>query len=134
MNCPITNSATITPMNPPNKQLTHNEQTDMIANCNNMLPNYISNHESQLISNIPQPVTTANHTSKVDDNVFNKPETMPYKLPLKGDRICYKNTDSQWINAVILGHAGKSTGKYKHWYNVRNNDLSESSVDLDAVH
>ena len=47
----------------------------------------------------------------------NKPETMPNKLPLKGDSICYKNTDSQWINAVILGRAGKSTGKYKHWYN-----------------
>ena len=40
----------------------------MIENCNNMLSNDISNHESQLISNIPQPVTTANHTSKVDEN------------------------------------------------------------------
>ena len=89
-----------------NNQLTHNQQRDM----------------------------TANHSCKVDDNVSNKPQTMPNKLPLKGDRICYKNTDSQWINAVTLEHAGKSTGKYKHWYNVRNNDLSESSVNLDAVH
>ena len=70
----------------------------------------------------------------MDNNVSNKPETMPNKLPLKGDSICYKNTDSQWINAVILGRAGKSTGKYKYWYNVCNNDLSESSVNLDAVH
>ena len=81
-----------------------------------------------------QPDVTANHTSKVDNNESNKLETMANKLPLKGDRICYKNTDSQWINAVILGRAGKSTGKYKHWYNVRNNDFSESSVNLDAVH
>ena len=70
----------------------------------------------------------------MDNNWSNKPETMPNKLPLKGDSICYKNTDSQWINAVILGRAGKSMGKYKHWYNVCNNDLSESSVNLDAVH
>ena len=72
----------------PNNQLTHNQQPDMTANCNNMLPNDISNNGLQLISNIPQPVTTANHTSKVDDNVSNKPETMPNKLPLKGDHIC----------------------------------------------
>ena len=73
-------------------------------------------------------------TCKVDKNVSNKPKTMPNKLPLKGDHICYKNTDSQWINAVILGDAGKSTGKYKHWYNVPNNDLSQSNVNLDAIH
>ena len=115
-------------------QLTHNQQPDMTVNCNNMLPNDISNHESQLISNIPQPVTTTNHTTKVDDNVSNKLKTMPNKLPLKGDSICYKNTDLQWINAVILGHAGKSTGKYKHWYNVPDNDLPQSSVNLDAIH
>ena len=40
----------------------------MTENCNNMLSNDISNHESQLISNIPQPVTTANNISKVDEN------------------------------------------------------------------
>ena len=117
-----------------NNQLTHNQQPDMTANCNNMLPNNISNRELQLILNILQSVITTNHTSKVDNNVSNKPKTMPNKLPLKGNHICYKNTDSQWINAVILGHAGKSTGKYKHWYNVRNNDLSESGVNLDVIH
>ena len=118
----------------PNNQLTHNQQPDMTANCNNILPNDISNNGLQLISNIPQPVPTANHTSNVNDNVSNKPETMPNKLTLKGDCICYKNTDSQWINAVILAQAGKSTGKYKYWYNVRNNDLSESSVNIDIAH
>ena len=66
--------------------------------------------------------------------VSNKPETIPSKLPLKGDHICYKYTDLQWINAVILRHASKSVGKYKHWCNVGNNDLSEFSVNLDAVH
>ena len=44
-----------------NNQLTHNQQPEMTAKCNNMLPNDISNHESQLISNVPQPVTTTNH-------------------------------------------------------------------------
>ena len=53
---------------------------------------------------------------------------MPNELPLKGERICYKNTDSQWINTIIVRHAGKSMG------NVRNNDLSESSVNLEAIH
>ena len=44
-----------------NNQLTHNQQPEMTAKCNNMLPNDISNHESQQISNVPQPVTTTNH-------------------------------------------------------------------------
>ena len=106
----------------------------------NELPNnQLGDHHSDESSNNQvtqnqQPVMTANHTSKKEDNVSNKPETMSNKLTLKGDCICYKNTDSRWINAVILGRTGKSTGKYKHWYNVRNNDLSESSGNLDAVH
>ena len=102
---------------------------------NNQLSDDHSDESSNnQLTNNQQPDMTTNHTSKVDDNVSNKLETMPNKVPLKGDRICYKNTDSQWINAFILRRAGKSTGKYKHWYNVRNNDLFESSVNLDAIH
>ena len=94
--------------------------------------NQLGDHHSDKSSNNQvtqnqQPDMTANHTSKKEDNVSKKPETMSNKLNLKGDRICYKNTDSRWINAVILRRTGKSTGKYKQWYNVRNNDLSESS-------
>ena len=48
-------------------QLTHNQQPDMTANCYNMLPNGMSNHELQLISKYSALVTTGHHTSKVDD-------------------------------------------------------------------
>ena len=101
---------------------------------NQLSDNHSDESSNNQLTNNQQPDMTTNHTSKVDDNVSNKLETMPNKVPLKGDRICYKNTDSQWINAVILGRAGKSTGKYKYCYNVHENDLSEFSVNLDAVH
>ena len=61
---------------------------------NNELPNkQLGNDHSDELSNNQlthnqQPDMTANHKSKVDGNVSNKLETMPNKLPLKGDCIC----------------------------------------------
>ena len=48
------------------------------------------------------------------------------------DDIRYK-LDGQWITGTILSRAGKATGKYKSWYNVRNENNEERSVDLSRL-
>ena len=35
------------------------------------------------------------------------------------DRIQYRASNGdEWVNAKVIGRAGKATGKYKDWYNV----------------
>lgn len=48
------------------------------------------------------------------------------------DNIKYK-IDDEWVTGTILGRAGKSTGKYKTWYNVRDENNQERSIDLEKV-
>ena len=47
------------------------------------------------------------------------------------DRIQYKMRDAdQWVTAKIMGRAGKATGKYKDWYNIRDEDSNDQkSID-----
>ena len=62
-----------------------NLQDNPLPPANHKHTNESSNNQ---VTHNEQPEMSANHTSKVDKNVSNKPETMPNKLPLKGDCIC----------------------------------------------
>ena len=46
------------------------------------------------------------------------------------DIIRYK-LDHEWITGSVLGRAGKASGKYKTWYNIRNENGEERSIDLE---
>lgn len=48
------------------------------------------------------------------------------------DIIKYKVND-EWETGTIISRAGKSTGKYKTWYNIRDGNNKERSVDLSVV-
>ena len=45
------------------------------------------------------------------------------------DIVRYK-IDNEWVTGTILGRTCKSTGKYKIWYNVRDEYNQERSIDL----
>ena len=45
------------------------------------------------------------------------------------ENVRYK-IDNEWVTGTILGRAGKATGKYKTWYNVRDENNQERSIDL----
>ena len=45
------------------------------------------------------------------------------------DIVRYK-IGNEWVTGTILGRAGKATGKYKTWYNVRDENNQERSIDL----
>ncbi len=53
----------------------------------------------------------------------------------KDDRILFREVpDGQWIRALVLGRAGKATGQYGMWYNVRDQESgAEKSVNLDKL-
>jgi hypothetical protein len=49
-----------------------------------------------------------------------------------GDEISYLPDDqADWRRATVISRAGKATGQYKNWYNIRDKDTDESfSIDL----
>lgn len=49
-----------------------------------------------------------------------------------GDKIQYK-IDNEWKNAEITSRAGKATGKYVNWYNVKDSDGDTKSIDLEKL-
>ena len=48
------------------------------------------------------------------------------------DVIRYK-VDNKWITGTIVSRAGKATGKYKTWYNIKNENNEERSIDLGSL-
>ena len=48
------------------------------------------------------------------------------------DSIRYKLYD-EWVTGTVLSRAGKATGKYKNWYNIRNENNEERSIDLGSI-
>ena len=51
------------------------------------------------------------------------------------DRVQYKvEPEDEWIDATVLSRAGKASGQYKDWYNVKEDGGIERSVDFGRVH
>ena len=48
------------------------------------------------------------------------------------DIIKYK-MDNEWFIGTVTSRAGKVTGKYRTWYNIRDENLEERSVDLGQI-
>ena len=61
------------------------------------------------------------HRDKSQPGTFKINDVVKYKI------------DNEWVTGAILGRAGKSTGKYKTWYNVRDENNQNSSIDLRSI-
>lgn len=56
------------------------------------------------------------------------------KCPRKDDKILFRDKpEEEWISATVLGRAGKATGQYKHWFNVREDSGLERCLDFQGV-
>ena len=60
--------------------------------------------------------------------------TIP-NLPKKHDKVEYKMLpDDKWVSATILSRAGKASGKYANWFNVKNDESGlEMCIDFQNV-
>ena len=67
--------------------------------------------------------------------VHNRQDTNNTEVDLKkNERIRFEIEEfNEWTDAKILNRAGKATGIHRNWYNVRNDDGLEKSINLDRV-
>ena len=63
------------------------------------------------------------------------PEEHSRSLPKKNDCIRYKGSGAdEWKDATVLGRAGKATGKFSTWLNIKNNgDTAPMCIDFETV-
>lgn len=86
---------------------------------------------------VPSIVSETLTRAPVQHNQEETPQTysVQRQLPRKNDKITYKLPNSEeWTEAKVLGRAGKATGRYPSWFNVRDiTDNEDKSIDLDKV-
>ena len=73
-----------------------------------------------------------------DQQIIETPKSTAETTDLKNikinDKIKYRiSINDGCQSGVILSRAGKSTGKLKHWYNVRDESGEQKSVDLESI-
>ena len=74
------------------------------------------------ICNLPlnKEITESENSDNETDSISNLTK-LKGLLPKLHSKIVYHNPDTQsWIEALVLGEAGKSTGKNKTWLNIKN--------------
>ena len=111
---------------PENVQINSNQS--LVSN-NDGHPESLDNYQNDDIND--------HATLSNEDTINNVPtnETFDNKVvPKKGQYIECKTKDNQTRHIEVLSRAGKATGKYSNWYNIRDlDDTSLSSIDWNNV-
>lgn len=93
---------------------------------------FIENPETRISETIPAP-TESSEVIHDQDKRRETHRSMINPVQVKvNDVIRYKVND-EWVTGTIMGRAGKVTGKYKTWYNVRDGNNEDRSIDLGNI-
>ena len=76
---------------------------------------------------VPEQNATDKH-AKIENEVRHRDIVQPDTIKVN-NTVGYR-IDNEWVSGTILGRAGKSTVKYNTWYNVRDENNQERSIDL----
>ena len=85
--------------------------------------------ETRVSETVPAPAEVPEDNNKNMEGTEVDIETVKSRLIKINDVIRYK-MDNKWITGTIMSRAGRATGKYKTWYNIKNGNNKERSVDL----
>ena len=92
----------------------------------------VRNVETRVSETVPGPaeVPEDNNTNMEGTEIDREAvKSRPIKI---NDVIRYK-VDNKWITGTIMSRAAKATGKYKTWYNIKNENNEERSIDLGSL-
>lgn len=89
--------------------------------------------ESRANNNITERNSQINFSDVNQQDSVSLNENSKYIFPKIHDKILYKETDMDtWNEGEVIGRAGKSTGKYSSWINIKTQEGAKS-VDLDRI-
>ena len=88
--------------------------------------------ESSLSETVPAPIETPEDIPEPNGRMEINRGRGNLKDAKINDVIRYKVND-EWVTSTIMSRAGKATGKYKTWYNVKDSNNEEQSIDLGNI-
>ena len=87
--------------------------------------------ETTVSETVPIPDEIPEVEERFENRDGNQDTTQPKSVKIN-DFVRYKLND-EWVTGTITGRAGKATGKYKTWYNIRGENNEERSIDLGSL-
>ena len=113
-------------------KIEHNDTESYSKHSDGIAGKIVRNVENRVSETVPAPaeVPEENNTNMEGTEIDREAvKSRPIKI---NDVIRYK-VDNKWITGTIMSHAGKTTGKYKTWCNIKNENNEERSIDLGSL-
>ena len=119
-----------------------NSNQEKESECNSDEPETIKNQAQQNEISVNDEADSDDETTSVSlgnpqsetDHDSTQVSARSEQLIIKAnDAISFKRDDGLNQSYTVLGRAGKRTGKYRNWYNVRDSEGNVSAVDLTNV-
>ena len=113
-------------------KIKHNDTESYSKHSDGVAGKIVRKVETRVSETLPAPaeVPEENNTNMEGTEIDREAvKTRPIKIT---DLIRYK-VDNEWITGTIMSRAGKATGKYKTWYNIKNENNEVRSIDLGSL-
>ena len=113
-------------------KIEHNNTESYSKHSDGVAGKIVRNVETRVSEIVPAPaeVPEENNTNVEGTEIDREAvKSRPIKI---NDVIRYK-VDNEWITSTILSRAGKATGNYKTWYNIKNENNEERSIDIGSL-
>ena len=113
-------------------KIEHNDTKSYSKHSDGVAGKIVRNVETRVSETVPAPVEVP------EDNDTNMEGTEIDREAVKSRRIKINDVirykmDNKWITGRIISRAGKATGKYKTWYNIKNENNEKRSIDLGSL-
>ena len=113
-------------------RIEHNDTESYSKHSEGVAGKIVRKMENRVSETVPAPaeVPEENNTNMEGTEIDREAvKSRPIKI---NDIIRYK-VDNELITGTIMSRAGKATGKYKTWYDIKNENNEERSVDLGCL-
>ena len=113
-------------------KIEHNDTESYSKHSDGVAGKIVRNVKTRVSETVPAPaeVPEDNNTNMEGTEIDREAvKSRPIKI---NDVIKYK-VDNKWIIGTIMSRAGKATEKYKTWYNTKNKNNEERSIDLGSL-
>ena len=113
-------------------KIEHNDTESYSKHSEGVAGKIVRKVETRVSETVPAPaeVLEENNTNMEGTEIDREAvKSRPIKI---NDVIRYK-VDNEWITGTLMSRAGKATGKYKTWYNIKNENNEVRSIDLGSL-
>ena len=113
-------------------KIEHNDTKSYSKHSEGVAEKIIRKVETRVSETVPAPAEVPEENNTNMEGTEIDREAVKSR-PLKINNVITYKVDNEWITDTIMSRAGKATGKYKTWYNIKNENNKERSIDLGSL-